>query len=60
VPDRTRAPDRLPPVVVLLTLGTFLMNTTEFMIAGLLPEMAADLGVGLSTAALLITAFAVA
>jgi predicted MFS family arabinose efflux permease len=50
---------KLPPVVLLLTLGTFLMSTTEFMIAGLLPEMASDFGVGLSTTALLITAFAV-
>jgi predicted MFS family arabinose efflux permease len=51
--------NNLPPVVLLLTLGTFLMSTTEFMIAGLLPEMAADFDVSLSTTALLITAFAV-
>lgn len=50
---------RLPFVVVLLTLGTFLMSTTEFIIAGLLPEMAADFGVSLSRTGLLITAFAV-
>jgi predicted MFS family arabinose efflux permease len=50
---------KLPPVVLLLTLGTFLMSTTEFMIAGLLPEMASDFDVSLSTTALLITAFAV-
>jgi DHA1 family inner membrane transport protein len=50
---------KLPFVVFLLTLGTFLMNTTEFMIAGVLPEMAADFHVSLSTTALLITAFAV-
>ena len=35
------------------------MNTTEFMIAGLLPEMAADFDVSLTTTALLITASAV-
>jgi len=34
--------NKLPPLVQLLTLGTFLMSTTEFMIAGLLPEMAAQ------------------
>lgn len=55
----TGRPTRLPAVVIALTLGTFLMNTTEFMIAGLLPEMAADFGVSLSATALLITAFAV-
>jgi len=51
--------NKLPPVVLLLTLGTFLMSATEFMIAGLLPEIAADFDVSLSTTALLITAFAV-
>jgi DHA1 family inner membrane transport protein len=49
----------LPFVVLLLTLGTFLMSTTEFVIAGLLPEMASDFGVSLPRAGLLITAFAV-
>jgi hypothetical protein len=36
---------KLPPVVPLLALGTFLMCTTEFMIAGLLAQMADDFGV---------------
>jgi predicted MFS family arabinose efflux permease len=49
----------LPPVVPLLALGTFLMCTTEFMIAGLLPQMAGDLGVRPSQVGLLITAFAI-
>ncbi|MFI6038169.1 MFS transporter [Streptomyces sp. NPDC051315] len=53
------APDRLPFVVWVLAAGTFLMGTTEFVIAGLLPEMAADLNVSVSHAGLLITAFAV-
>ncbi|MGW7073013.1 MFS transporter [Streptomyces sp. NPDC054855] len=53
------APDRLPFVVWVLAVGTFLMGTTEFVIAGLLPEMAADLNVSVSHAGLLITAFAV-
>src|SRR4051794_37783970 len=35
----------LPPVVALLALGTLLMCTTEFMIAGLLAQMADDFGV---------------
>src|SRR4051794_41713579 len=50
---------KLPPVVLLLALGTFLMCTTEFMIAGLLPQMADDFGVRPSRIGLLITAFAV-
>src|SRR4051794_11828748 len=55
-----RAPrTALPPVVPLLALGTFLMCTTEFMIAGLLPQMAADFGVRPSQIGLLITAFAI-
>lgn len=49
----------LPFVVYLLALGTFLMCTTEYIIAGLLSEMASDLGVGVSQAGLLITAFAI-
>jgi len=54
-----RADGRLPLVVPVLAGGTFLMGTTEFMVAGLLPEMADDLGVSVARAGLLITAFAV-
>src|SRR3954468_6513066 len=49
----------LPLVVPLLALGAFLMCTTEFMIAGLLPQMAGDFGVRPSQVGLLITAFAI-
>src|SRR5215204_6551589 len=49
----------LPPIVPVLALGAFLMCTTEFMIAGLLPQMASDFGVRPSRIGLLITAFAV-
>src|SRR3954466_5088162 len=49
----------LPPIVPLLGLGAFLMCTTEFMIAGLLPQMAGDFGVRPSQIGLLITAFAI-
>ncbi|MEU5660383.1 MFS transporter [Streptomyces sp. NPDC047737] len=48
----------LPRVVWVLAAGTFLMGTTEFVVAGLLPEIAADLDVSVSDAGLLITAFA--
>jgi DHA1 family inner membrane transport protein len=45
--------------VWVLAVGTFLMGTTEFVIAGLLPEIAGDLGTSVSHAGLLITAFAI-
>ncbi|MFD7283489.1 MFS transporter [Streptomyces sp. NPDC059862] len=50
---------KLPFVVYLLGVGAFLMGTTEFIIAGILPELASDLGVGVAQAGLLITAFAI-
>lgn len=49
---------RLPALVYVLAAGIFLMGTTEFMLAGLLPDVAADLDVGIGRAGLLITAFA--
>ncbi|MEQ4720767.1 MFS transporter [Nonomuraea sp. B19D2] len=54
-----RSPTRLPFVIHVLALGTFLMGTTEFVVAGLLPEIAGDLQVGVARAGLLITVFAV-
>jgi len=50
---------RLPFVIYALALGTFLMLTTEFVVAGILPEIAADVGVGVARAGMLITVFAV-
>lgn len=50
---------RLPLVVYVLALGTFLMLTSEFMVAGILPEVSADLGVPLARAGLLISIFAI-
>lgn len=50
---------RLSPAIYALALGVFLMGTTEFLIAGLLPAMAADLEVSLAQAGQLITVFAV-
>ncbi|MFP2903633.1 MFS transporter [Pyxidicoccus sp. 3LFB2] len=49
----------LPFVTYLLAAGTFLMGTTEFIVAGLLPEVARDLGVSVADAGLLITVFAI-
>ncbi|MCT1615611.1 MFS transporter [Kocuria indica] len=51
--------DRLPLVVHVLAAGTFLMLTTEFVIAGILPAIAGDLGISLAQASSLITVFAV-
>ena len=50
---------RLPLVAYVLAAGTFLMGTTEFVIAGLLPEVAADYGRSVAHAGLAITVFAV-
>lgn len=50
---------RLPLVVFVLAAGTFLMGTTEFVVAGILPEIAADLGISVSQAGLMITVFAI-
>ena len=55
----TAGAQRLPIVVPVLAVGTFLMITTEFVIAGILPEVAADLRVSLGRAGLLITVFAI-
>ncbi|MFJ8950920.1 MFS transporter [Streptomyces sp. NPDC102381] len=56
---RSAPPARLPLVVYVLAMGTFLMGTTEFVVAGLLPEIAGDLQVGVARTGLLITVFAV-
>src|SRR4051812_19754880 len=57
VPESTTR--RLPFFVLLLALGTFLMCTTEYIVAGLLEQIAADFGVRTSQVGLLITAFAI-
>ncbi|MGW6522976.1 MFS transporter [Streptomyces sp. NPDC054962] len=56
---RELPPARLPLVVYVLALGTFLMGTTEFVVAGLLPEIAGDVQVSVARAGLMITVFAV-
>jgi DHA1 family inner membrane transport protein len=42
-----------------LFLGTLALGTTEFLIAGVLPSVAADLGVEIATAGLAITGYAI-
>lgn len=48
----------MPLPVYLLALAVFAMGTSEFMLAGLLPDLAADLDVPVGTAGLLTSAFA--
>lgn len=55
----TPATARLPLVVYVLALGTFLMLTTEFVVAGILPEVSGDLKITLAEAGSLITVFAI-
>ncbi|MFI6502369.1 Cmx/CmrA family chloramphenicol efflux MFS transporter [Nonomuraea typhae] len=50
---------RLPLGVYLLALSLFAMGSAEFLLAGVLPAIAADLGVSLPAAGALISAFAV-
>lgn len=56
---RGTASSGLPLVVYVLALGTFLMLTTEFVVAGILPEIATDLRISLAEAGSLITVFAI-
>jgi len=49
---------RLPIGVYLLAFSLFAMGSAEFLMAGVLPAAAAELGVSLSSAGALITAFA--
>ncbi|HEX7306900.1 MAG TPA: Cmx/CmrA family chloramphenicol efflux MFS transporter [Lentzea sp.] len=48
----------MPFSLYLLALAVFAMGTSEFMLAGLLPAIATDLGVPVGTAGLLTSAFA--
>ncbi|WP_424529915.1 Cmx/CmrA family chloramphenicol efflux MFS transporter [Sphaerisporangium viridialbum] len=48
----------MPLAVYILGLAIFAQGTSEFMLAGLLPEIATDLGVSIPDAGLLISAFA--
>lgn len=54
-----RTANRLPLLVYALAACTFLMLTTEFVVAGLLPQIAADIRVSVGRAGLLVTVFAV-
>ncbi|MER7416870.1 Cmx/CmrA family chloramphenicol efflux MFS transporter [Micromonospora peucetia] len=49
----------MPLPLYLLAMAVFAMGTSEFMLAGLLPDIAADLGVTVGAAGLLTSAFAI-
>ncbi|GAA2629844.1 Cmx/CmrA family chloramphenicol efflux MFS transporter [Actinomadura fulvescens] len=49
----------MPFVLYLLALAVFAQGTSEFMLAGLVPDIAADLGVSIPAAGALTSAFAV-
>lgn len=49
----------MPFSLYLLAVAVFAMGTSEFMLAGLVPDIAADLGVSIGSAGLLTSAFAV-
>ena len=48
----------MPPALLALTISAFAIGTTEFVIVGLLPTMAADLNVSLPSAGLLVSLYA--
>ncbi|MBY6186465.1 MFS transporter [Marinobacter hydrocarbonoclasticus] len=48
----------MPVALLALTLSAFAIGTTEFVIVGLIPTMAADLGVSLPSAGLLVSLYA--
>ncbi|MCI2419587.1 MFS transporter [Saccharopolyspora sp. K220] len=48
----------MPLALLALAIGAFGIGTTEFVIMGLLPDVAADFGVSVPTAGLLVTGYA--
>ncbi|MGW6603189.1 Cmx/CmrA family chloramphenicol efflux MFS transporter [Streptomyces sp. NPDC055036] len=54
-----KASDRLPFAVYLLAFSLFAMGSAEFLLAGVLPDIAEDLKISLSSAGALISAFAI-
>ncbi|MGY4391204.1 DHA1 family chloramphenicol resistance protein-like MFS transporter [Streptomyces sp. TE12347] len=50
---------RMPVAVYVLGLSVFALGTSEFMLSGLLPPIAEDMGVTIPQAGLLISAFAI-
>ncbi len=44
--------------ILLLTMSTFVIGTAEFVVMGILPDVAADLSISIPKAGWLITAYA--
>lgn len=49
----------LPLVTYILAAGVFLMGTSEFVVAGILPEIASDLRLSIAGTGMMITVFAI-
>jgi DHA1 family chloramphenicol resistance protein-like MFS transporter len=49
----------MPLAVYVLGMSAFALGTSEFMLSGLLPSIAGDLGVSIPQAGLLVSAFAI-
>ncbi len=47
------------PALISLLLGAFAIGTTEFVVTGLLPAIAADLGISIPTAGFLVSGYAI-
>ncbi|MBB4986295.1 DHA1 family chloramphenicol resistance protein-like MFS transporter [Streptomyces sp. SFB5A] len=58
-PSPSIPPTRMPLAVYILGLSVFALGTSEFMLSGLLPPIAEDMGVSIPRAGLLISAFAI-
>lgn len=57
-PTRRGGSLTIPLVVYVLAVGTFTMLTTEFIVAGILTQLATELDISVAKAGLLITIFA--
>ena len=49
----------MPRALLALAIGAFAIGTTEFVVMGMLPEIAEGLGVSVSAVGILISAYAV-
>jgi len=49
----------MPIAIIALFLGAFCIGTTEFVVAGLLPDISSDLGVSIPTAGYLVSVYAI-
>lgn len=59
MPEAAAPSRRMPVAVYVLGLSVFALGTSEFMLSGLLPPIAEDMGVTIPQAGLLISAFAI-